>query len=71
MSKQKKLKVGTPTERADHRANVAIKAKIAGTSYFLGRERNARSRKYRHKLLTKAPVNLSQLSQVTANPKSP
>lgn len=61
MSKQAKLKPAKPADRADQRANVAIKKQIAGTPYFFGRERSRRSRKYRHKLLTKIPVNLAAL----------
>jgi hypothetical protein len=59
MSKTKKVKLGTAKERADHRANVAIKKEVAGRNVFLGRERNARSRKYRHKLFSTKPVDLT------------
>jgi len=64
MSKTQKVKLGTPAERADHRANVAIKKSLpGGRAFFFGRERNKRSRKYRHKLFTKQPIDLMPPAQ--------
>ncbi len=59
MSKQQKVKLGSAAERADHRANVAIKKNVIGRPMFFGRERNRRSRKHRQKLFAPQPIDLT------------
>lgn len=63
MSRQKKLKPLRAADRADQRASQAVVKEIGGRRFFIGRERNRRSRKYRQKFFSPQPINLTAAVQ--------